>query len=189
MVETLSPDIIILDLGLPDMSGFQVLQSIRQFTDIPVVILTVSSEEVKVVKGLEMGANDYLTKPFRQMELLARLEAASRSLYHPNVSDICQKVGVYNFFPSRHEVEYRGKTIHLTHTESTILAHLLRNQNKSVTYSSIAHVLWSHEYDGAPDAIRVYLGNLRKKLEVDPTCPKLINTIPGVGYSLNISNN
>ncbi len=189
MVETQSPDLIILDLGLPDMSGFQVLQGIRQFTDIPVVILTVSSEEVKVVKGLEMGANDYLTKPFRQMELLARLKAASRSLYHPNVSEICQKIKDYNFFPSRHEVEYHGQTIHLTHTESTILAHLLRNQDKSVTYSSIAHMLWSHDYDGASDAIRVYVGKLRKKLEVDPTCPKLIITVPGVGYSLNINNN
>jgi two-component system KDP operon response regulator KdpE len=178
------PDLVVLDLGLPDISGFEVLQEIRRFSDIPVVILTVSNDEVNVVRGLEMGATDYVVKPFRQMEFLARLKAASRSLQHLEPDDVYYKIGSYKFFPSARKLQSNGRKIMLTATESSLLLHLARNKGKPTSYQSIALKLWDHDYPGACEAIRVYIKNLRLKLETNPSSPGLIITAPGIGYYL-----
>jgi DNA-binding response OmpR family regulator len=187
MTETESPNLVVLDLGLPDVSGFQVLRDIRSFSDVPVVILTVSGEEANVVRALDMGANDYLTKPFRQMELLARFKAAMRLLYHPNDLETCHNIGRYKFYPANHKIEHNGKSTNLTPTESAILLHLARNQGKAVSYDSIANKLWSCSYPGAASAIRVYIGHLRRKMGEDAIEPTTIRSVPGVGYILNPS--
>ncbi len=184
LVETKQPDLVVLDLGLPDISGFEVLKQIRLFSDVPVVILTVSEQEADVVSGLEMGANEYITKPFRQMELLARLKSTLRLLYSPEKSESFIKIGTYNFFPQMRKLESRHQNISLTPTEATILLHLARNRGKTVTYASIAQKLWEGDYPGSSEAIRVYLRNLRKKVEKDPANPKIIKTSPGIGYYL-----
>lgn len=184
MVETHSPDLVILDLGLPDTTGFEVLKGVRMFSDVPVVILTVSEQEADVVQGLEMGANEYINKPFRQMELLARLKSALRLLHSPEKTEECIKLGRLSFYPSARKIDCGGKPINLTPTESTILLHLARNRGRTVTYASISHKLWEYDYPGSADAIRVYIRNLRKKLELDPACPEMIVTSPGNGYML-----
>lgn len=185
MVETHSPDLVILDLGLPDTNGFDVLKGIRLFSDVPVVILTVSEQEADVVQGLEMGANEYITKPFRQMELLARLKSALRLLHSPEKTEECIKLGRLSFYPSARKIDCGGKPVNLTPTESTILLHLARNRGRTVTYASIAKKLWECDYPGSADAIRVYVRNLRKKIETDPACPRIIVTTPGTGYLLS----
>jgi len=184
MVETESPDLVILDLGLPDSNGFEVLKAIRMFSDVPIVILTVSEQESDVVRGLELGANEYITKPFRQMELLARLKSVLRLLYSPEKTEEHIKINDCKFYPSALKLDTGNHCLTLTPTESTILLHLCRNRGKTVTYVSIANQLWGNDYPGSSDAIRVYIGNLRKKLEPDPAHPKMIITKPGVGYTL-----
>jgi two-component system, OmpR family, response regulator VicR len=176
--------LIVLDLGLPDISGFEVLKKIRLFSDTPVVILTASSDEVNIVRGLEMGATDYVVKPFRQMEFLARLKAASRNLHRLEPEDLHYKIGSYRFFPSSRKIETNNKKIILTATESNLLLHLARNKGKPVTYNSIALKLWEHDYPGACESIRVYIKNLRLKLEPEPSNPVYILTAPGIGYYL-----
>ena len=182
MVETESPDLVILDLGLPDSNGFEVLKAIRIFSDVPIVILTVSEQESDVVRGLELGANEYITKPFRQMELLARLKSVLRLLHSPEKTEECIRIGKINFYPSAQKIKNGGKNIPLTPTESTILLHLARNRGKTVTYASIAHKLWECDYPGSTDAIRVYIRNLRKKIEDEPKSPEIIITCSGAGY-------
>jgi two-component system KDP operon response regulator KdpE len=177
-----APDLVVLDLGLPDMSGFDVLKEIRLFSDVPVVVLTVSNEEVNVVKGLEMGATEYIVKPFRQMELIARLKVATRVLNSVEPEEICYKFGSFLFYPSLRKLVSKDRTILLTPTESSIVLHLLRNKGNAVSYLSIADKLWGREYPGASDAIRVYIRNLRAKLEKSPADPQFILTKPGIGY-------
>jgi two-component system KDP operon response regulator KdpE len=167
------------------MSGFEVLHSIRRFSDVPVMVLTVSEEEARVVKGLEMGANAYVIKPFRQMEFLARLKSAIGTLRNPEGNETQYKVGPFRFYPSLCRVESDNRTVSLTPAESTILLQLVRGGGKPVTLSSIAQKLWRQEYPGSRETIRVHVNNLRQKLEINPAEPKIIVTAPGIGYSLS----
>lgn len=185
LLEAELPNLVILDLGLPDMSGFAVLKDIRRFSDVPIVILTASEDEIDVVKGLELGANEYVVKPFRQMEFLARVKSAAGTLRKADAEEIYYNVGPFRFFPSLRKLESDSEHIMLTPTESTILLQLVRNKSKPVSYACIAQKLWVHDYPGAAEAIRVYVNNLRRKIESDPALPKFIVTVPGIGYSLS----
>ena len=184
IIETETLNLIILDLGLPDMSGFEVLKRLRKISDVPVIVLTVSEDESKVVRALEMGANDYVTKPFRQMELLARMRSVMRGSSAYSKDDMFQVIGTIRFCSSMRKIKYENKEINLTPTEYTILLHLARNKGKTVPYSSIATLLWGGSYLKTHDAIRVYIQHLRKKLENDPANPKVIINKSGIGYSL-----
>jgi two-component system KDP operon response regulator KdpE len=183
MVENEAPDIVILDLGLPDMSGFDVLRQIRLFSSVPVVILTVKGEEADMVKGLEWGADEYVVKPFRQLELLARLKVQLRKQTSPDEEApiIC---GPLRLDPSTFQLTHGGKEISLTIVEGRIIEHLMRNAGHVVTHTRLAEAVWGEDYPGAIDSLRVYIRYLRQKLEADPSHPKLILTKAGVGYSL-----
>ena len=183
MVETETPDIVILDLGLPDISGFEVLKQIRQFSSVPVLILTVRGEENDVVQGLAWGADDYMVKPFRQLELLARVKSLIRRQKLPE-ADLTISCGSLHFGDSLHEVYYGDKMINLTATEGRILYHLMKNQDRVATYSSLAETVWGEDYPGASDSLKVYIRRLRAKLEKDPARPQLILNRVGVGYLL-----
>ena len=184
LVESESPDIVILDLGLPDVSGFDVLKQIRLFSVVPILILTVRSEEVDIVKGLEWGADDYLVKPFRQLELLARVKALTRRK-SPSGEEAQLICGALRLDPITRQVLYGDKEINLTSTEGHILHHLMRNAGRVVTHSSLAEAVWGEEYDGGTDSLKVFIRRMREKLETDPSHPQLILVKSGVGYLLS----
>jgi two-component system KDP operon response regulator KdpE len=182
LVESEAPDIVILDLGLPDINGFEVLRQIRLFSHVPTIILTVRSDEADIVKGLEWGADDYVTKPFRQLEFLARVKALIRRR-SPSEEEtlIC---GPLRLDTTTGQLHYDGKEIALTITESNILNHLMKNAGHVVTHSSLAEAVWGDDYPGVTDSLKVHIRRLREKIEVDPSHPQLILTKTGVGYFL-----
>ena len=183
LVESETPDIVILDLGLPDISGFEVLQQFRRFSDVPTIILTVRSDEVDIVKGLEWGADDYVIKPFRQMELLSRIKALTRrgSSIIDDESLVC---GQLRFFHNTGKLYVGEKELNLTRIESRIIRHLMVNAGHTVTHASLADSVWDINYPNASEALRVHIRHLRKKLETDPSHPKIILTKAGMGYLL-----
>jgi len=182
MVETEKPDVVVLDLGLPDITGFEVLKRVRLFSDVPILILTVRSDEVDVVRGLEWGADDYATKPFRNLELLARIKALTRRHAHPEM-DTAVTCGELCLDPTTFQLTNGKQDIDLTRTEGTILYQLMKNAGQIQTYSQLGEALWGEDYPEAEDSIKVYIRRLREKLEEDPSEPKLIINKPGIGYS------
>jgi two-component system KDP operon response regulator KdpE len=181
MVETEKPDVVILDLGLPDISGFSVLKQIRLFSKVPILILTVRAEESAIVQGLEWGADDYATKPFKQLELLARLKALLRRHAHSETETpiIC---GDLHFNPVNYRLTRGNQEIELTRSEGIVLQSLLRNAGQVVSHSQLSEALWGEDYPEAANSLKVYIRRLREKLEEEPSQPKLILNKPGIGY-------
>lgn len=187
LVESEKPDIVILDLGLPDINGYDVLKQIRLFSDLPILILTARTEESDIVKGLEWGADDYMIKPFRQLELLSRIKALTRRRSSIG-SEAPVTIGCLSFNPSTGQLNHNDKEINLTPTEGRILHHLMRNAGQVVTHSSLADAVWGEDYPGAVDSLKVYIRRLREKLEAEPQQPQLILTKAGVGYLMTRPN-
>ncbi len=185
MIEKESPQLVILDLGLPDIEGFEVLRQIRLFSNIPVVILTVSGEEENIIKGLELGADEYITKPFKPLELIARVKKALKShLVSQSGAEVSLDYGNLRIFISEQKVQIDNRTIKLTSTESLILKYLASNAGMAVPNDALAEHIWGNTYPDCSKAIRVYIRQLRKKLEKDADNPQLIITRPGIGYML-----
>lgn len=182
LVESESPDIVILDLGLPDISGFEVLQQIRLFSQVPTIILTVRADEADIVKGLEWGADDYITKPFRQLEFLARVKALIRR--QGNQESDSLSFGPLKLDAATGQLFVDAREVALTVTETHILAHLMRNGGRVVTHTSLAEAVWGDDYPGATDSLKVHIRRLREKIEEDPGSPKLILIRTGIGYFL-----
>jgi two-component system KDP operon response regulator KdpE len=184
MVETESPNIVILDLGLPDIDGFEVLRQIRAFSNIPLIILTVRSGEMEKVKGLELGADDYILKPFAPAELLARVKAVLRRSQMPELRGdekliIAGKLSI-NF--ATREIMREGKPIKLTPTEYNLLYQLARNAGRVLTHQTLLEKVWGSEYMDSAEYLKVYIQRLREKLEEDPSNPKMLLSERGVGY-------
>jgi len=183
LAESEALDIIILDLGLPDMSGFEVLEKIRLFSSVPIIILTVKAEEANVVKGLEWGADDYIVKPCGQQELLARIKARVRDkTYFAEESPI--SFGPLLFNPRTRQLLYGKREINLTAIEAHIIHHLMRAGGDVASYSSLVEEVWGEAYPGSVDSLRVHIRRLREKLEADPGHPQLLLTKAGIGYFL-----
>jgi DNA-binding response OmpR family regulator len=176
------PDLVILDLGLPDIDGFEVLKTLRKFPRMLIVVLTARSDEKDIVKGLELGADDYVVKPFRQLELIARVRTLLRR--QPGVPE--QEVlrcGRLILDTARNDVTTpTGSRVELTRTESMILAQLIRNCGRVVEHTKLAEVIWGEDYPGSVNALRVYIGRLRRKLELDVASPVFILSKAGQGY-------
>lgn len=183
LAEREKPDIIILDIGLPDMNGYDVLKEIRSFSGVPLVVLTIRGEETDIVRGLELGADDYLVKPFRTLEFLSRIQTVLRRV-NPVLSEGPLVCGGLYFKPLAKTVYYRKKEISLTNTESIILHELMRNAGHAVTYYRLAEIIWGNDYPNSLDALRVYIRRIREKIEDDPQNPQIITTKPGTGYLL-----
>lgn len=181
--ETEEPDIIILDLGLPDISGFEVLKEIRSFSTVPVIILTVKGDEGDIVRGLEWGADDYIVKPCGQLELLARVKARIRDKDRYS-DDSPLSYGSLRFNPVTRQLLSRGAEIKVTAIEAQIIHRLMRNNGHVVTYSDLAEEVWGEEYPGSVDSLRVHIRRLRGKIEADPGRPQIILTKSGLGYYL-----
>ncbi len=177
------PHLIILDLGLPDMDGFQVLKKLRQWTNVPVIILTVKDDEETKVSLLDSGADDYLTKPFGGPELLARIRVCLRTHGLVEATPIFESDDLKIDLNSK-EVFVGGKNVKLTKTEFEILARLVRGNGKVVPQNDLLKEIWGAIAQADTHYLRVYVGLIRKKIEKNPAQPKHILTEPGIGYRL-----
>ena len=179
-------DLIILDIMMPKLDGVEVCRRVREWSNVPIIILSARGDEKDKVKCLELGADDYLTKPFGIAELMARIKTAFRHRGDPAVSPaqtnfICD--GLEINFAKRH-VTVDGQEVVLTPTEYSLLQHLAVNSDKVLTHSMLLQSVWGNEYSSEKEYLRVFVGRLRRKLEPNPKNPKYIQTIPGVGYHL-----
>jgi DNA-binding response OmpR family regulator len=178
------PDLILLDVMLPDIDGFEVLRMIREISTVPVIMLTAKGEEDDRVRGLEMGADDYITKPFSPRELVSRVRAVLRrtetmSGSTHGVIEVDDRLKI-DF--DRREVWVDGELVKLRPTEYRLLYHLVKNAGWVVTHDQLLAKVWGYEYRDEPHYVRLYINYLRKKLEKDPSDPKYILTERGVGY-------
>jgi two-component system KDP operon response regulator KdpE len=176
------PDAVILDLGLPDMDGAHVIEGLRGWTEAPIVVLSARSEQADKVTALDAGADDYVTKPFGMDELLARLRAALR---RADRSDDVPAVATNNFtvdLAAKQVIASDGRAVRLTPTEWQVLEVLVRNEGKLVSQRQLLQEVWGPAYETETNYLRVYLAQLRRKLEPDPPHPRYLLTEPGMGY-------
>jgi two-component system, OmpR family, KDP operon response regulator KdpE len=179
---TRNPQLILLDLGLPDEDGQSVLKNLREWYTNPVIILSVRNSEEDIIKALDNGANDYLTKPFRTGELLARIRTALRSIQlssEPNAVLTFQSLSVDL---ANHVAKKNGEILKLTSTEFSLLALLARNSGKVLTHQYLLKEVWGHGYVDQTQYLRVFIAQLRRKIEADPSKPKYIQTETAIGY-------
>lgn len=183
LIETESPDVVILDIGLPDMDGFDVLRDIRRFSQVPIIMLTVRSEDTDIAKGLELGADDYITKPFSHIELIARVQAVLRRAQGlPATEELPFLSGNLLVDFISNEVTIDGKPIKLTSTETKLLHHLVRNEGRLLTHENLLTKIWGDDYADARDLLRVHIQHLRQKLGDSVESPRIIVTEHGLGY-------
>ncbi len=178
------PDVVVLDVMLPDIDGFEVLQLIREVSSVPVIMLTAKGEEEDRVKGLELGADDYVTKPFSPRELVSRVRAVLRRVDQSSSSgegviEVDERLKI-DF--GRREIRLDGELVKLRPTEYRLLYHLVKNAGWVLTYDQILAKVWGYEYRDEPHYVRLYVNYLRQKLEKDPANPIYILTERGVGY-------
>lgn len=183
-LRTESPDLVLLDVMMPGLDGFEVLQMIREVSKIPVLMLTAKGEEDDRVRGLELGADDYITKPFSPRELVSRVKAVLRRTEASSVSThgLIEVDDRLKLDFERREIWLDGKLVKLRPTEYRLLYHLVQNAGWVVTHDQLLTKVWGYEYRDEPHYVRLYINYLRKKLEKDPSNPKYILTERGVGY-------
>ena len=178
------PDLVLLDVMLPDIDGFEVLRIIREVSKVPVIMLTAKGEEDDRIRGLELGADDYITKPFSPRELVSRVRAVLRrtELVGSSPHGIIEVDDRLKLDFDRREIWVDGKLVQLRPTEYRLLYHLVQNAGWVLTSDQILSKVWGYEYRDEPHYVRLYINYLRKKLEKDPANPKYILTERGVGY-------
>jgi DNA-binding response OmpR family regulator len=183
-VERELPDLVILDLMLPKMDGYAVCRRIREFSAVPVIMLTARSSQVDMVHGFEVGADDYLTKPFSVTELLMRVQAVLRRSKWPEEIMVRQgfRAGPIEIDFAQHRVEVEGQPVKLTPTEYRLLAYLASHANRVIIHRELLRAVWGPEYGDETEYLRVYMRYLRQKLEADPSEPRYLLTQPGAGY-------
>jgi two-component system KDP operon response regulator KdpE len=179
------PDVIILDLGLPDMEGVEVTHRLREWTQIPIIILSVQDQEANKIAALDAGADDYLTKPFGVGELMARMRVVVRRATTPEAEPVFTS-GNLTVDLSHRRVTVGGQELQLTPTEYDLLRVLVSHAGKVLTHQQLLRQVWGRGYEEEAHLLRVNISNLRRKLEQDPARPKHIITEPGVGYRLQV---
>lgn len=175
------PDLVITDLSMPGMDGIAVCKAIRKLSSVPIIVLSVRGEEQVKVEALDAGADDYVTKPFGMNELLARVRAALRRSPEPADNAIFE-IGDFRIDASSHQISLKGQSIHLTPKEFELLSHMIINHDRVLTHRTLLGKVWGGEYTEQTEYLRVFVGNLRKKIEPDPSKPRYIITEPWVGY-------
>lgn len=183
-IRDVTPDLILLDVMMPDLDGFEVLETVREVSNVPVIMLTAKGEEDDRVRGLELGADDYVTKPFSPRELVSRVKAVLRRTEGASGSmhDLIEVDERLKIDFDRREIWLEGKLVKLRPTEYRMLYHLVQNAGWVVTHDQLLTKVWGYEYRDEPHYVRLYINYLRQKLEATPSDPKYILTERGVGY-------
>jgi two-component system KDP operon response regulator KdpE len=179
---TTPPDAVILDLGLPGLDGLEVCRALREWTAVPILVLSARAAEREKVAALDLGADDYVTKPFGMDELLARLRAALRRATAVPPAEATLEAGDLRIDFGRRLVTVAGSEVHLTPTEYSLLKVLATNPDRVLTHGMLLRTVWGSEYGDEAHYLRVFVRQLRQKIEVDPSRPRHILTEPGVGY-------
>ena len=184
LIVTQNPDVIILDLGLPDMDGLDIIRQVRTFSEVPIIVVSARDQDSEKIEALDAGADDYLTKPFSINELLARLRVILR---HSKKEDDDSTPGIYQIGDlevnlERHIVLLCGNEVHFTPMEFNVLALLVKNAGKVLTHSYILKEVWGAYIESDTQSLRVFMANIRRKLEQDPASPRYIFTEVGIGY-------
>jgi two-component system, OmpR family, KDP operon response regulator KdpE len=179
------PSLLLLDLGLPDEDGLELLKKIRDFSDVPIIILSVRNSEQDIIAALDSGADDYITKPFNAGELLARIRSGIRHSRPEEKSPVFTNGNVIVDFSAR-EVKKNGEIVKLTSTEFSLLSLFIRNSGKVLTHNYFLKEIWGRQYSDDTQYLRVYVAQLRKKLEDNPSHPKMFITESGVGYRMKL---
>ena len=178
------PDVVVLDLGLPDMDGQQVLRDIREWSSVPVLVLSVRASEAQKVQALDSGANDYVTKPFGIQEFLARIRALLRQAPSGDAQEVALEIGPLTIDLAYRRVLLDGVEVALTRKEYAVLAQLSRHPGRVITQQQLLKDIWGPTHLENSHYLRIVVGHLRQKLADDPTSPRFIATEPGVGYRL-----
>lgn len=184
LIRTQLPDLVLLDVMLPDIEGFELLRLIREVNSVPVIMLTAKGEEEDRVRGLEMGADDYITKPFSPRELVSRVRAVLRrvEMASGEPEGVIEVDDYLKIDFNRREVWVDGKLVQLRPTEYRLLYHLVQNAGWVLSHEQLLSKVWGYEYQDEPHYVRLYINYLRKKIEKDPANPKYILTERGAGY-------
>ncbi len=184
--ESETPDLVVLDLMLPDIDGYEVCRSIREFSTVPIIMLTARREQADKIRGLDRGADDYITKPFDAEELLARVRAQLRrsTLTPPSRQHAPLTVGDLAIDVAQHKVTMRGVEVSLSPTEYKLLLQLATHAGKVLVQEELLRLVWGPEYVDEPEVLRVYVRRLRQKIEDDSSSPRYVLTRPGVGYTM-----
>jgi two-component system KDP operon response regulator KdpE len=186
LAEQQRPDIVILDIVMPDMSGLEVMRRLRERTSIPIILLTAKDHDEDKVRGLELGADDYLVKPFNPEELSARVRAVLRRGFRPSTgAENVVRVNNVEIDLNRRLVKKDGEVVSLTRTEWMLLQHLAANAGKVMLNTELLSKVWGPEYRDDLQYLRVWVSRLRSKLEPDPANPSIIKTLQGIGYLLD----
>jgi two-component system, OmpR family, KDP operon response regulator KdpE len=187
-VATRQPDLVLLDLGLPDQDGIEVIREIRQWSQTPIIVLSARGQEKDKIAALDLGADDYVAKPFAVGELLARMRAALRRAAQPMLegAGVPLRLGSVEIDFDRRLVSFDGKEVHLTPNEYKLLQVLVKNAGRVVTQRQLLNEVWGPQHTDQSQYLRVYVAQLRRKLEKDPARPRYLQTEPGVGYRLNV---
>jgi two-component system, OmpR family, KDP operon response regulator KdpE len=182
-----APDLVVTDLSMPGLDGIELCRRVREQSALPIIVLSVKGEEQTKVQALDAGADDYVTKPFGMDELLARIRVALRRLaLAPQETAPTQlEVGDFCLDLNAHRVTMRGAEVHLTPKEFELLAYLIRHADKVLTHRMLLAAVWGGNYTEQTEYLRVFIGQLRKKIELDPAHPQYILTEPWVGYRFN----
>lgn len=184
---TRQPDVIILDLGLPDLDGLEIIRRVREWTAVPIIVLSARDQEGDKIKALDLGADDYVSKPFGVGELLARMRAALRhaAIASQQRSEPVFTLGALQVDLMRRRVSVGGTEVHLTPIEYKLLTTLVRHAGNVVTHRQLLKEVWGPTYEDQAHYLRVFMLQLRRKLEADPARPRYLRTEPGVGYRLD----
>ena len=179
------PDLVITDLAMPNVDGLELCRRVRAVSQVPIIVLSAKGEEKTKVEALDIGADDFVTKPFGIDELLARVRASLRRATAPSINEAAQTVlesGDFHVDLEAHEVKVRGKEIHLTPKEFELLIHFIKHSGKVLTHRTLLSAIWGGNYVEQNEYLRVFVGNLRKKIEPDAASPRYIVTEPWIGY-------
>jgi len=189
-IQLWTPDVVITDLAMPEMDGIELCRKIREFSPVPIVVLSVKGDEQAKVQALDSGADDYVTKPFGMGELLARVRALHRRAERPAASNSEEpfEVGDFRIEPHLRRVHVRGNEVRLTPKEYDLLLYLAANPDRVLTHRAILAAVWGTNSEEQGDYLRVFVGQLRKKIEKNPSVPKYIKTEPWIGYRFEPSS-